>query len=543
MAALSDASPATPARSERWPTAAAALLLVLHAALAWLARPAGVLTMQDDAKYVLLGRALRSLSYRELWGTTGAWHAIYPPGFPAALAVWGTVVGERFDALILVNVVASVAALGLAFAIARKLAAPPVALGALAALALNPWLVERAGTLTSEPLFMLLGTLTVHRLLGAPVRARREWLVAVLASAAALTRLVGVTLLAGVGVEWLLARRWRAAALVTGLGAVTVGGWLLWSVNAPEQNVGVSYIADARFTGSHQPISPVVVVARRVARNVPAYLKSELPYRLAVPTVTGTIVDNAASSTLIAAGLATGLLVWWRRGRPVVLYLLAYAVLLAVWPWPESRFVQPLLPLLVPVLLAGLGWLAGRLRPRWGTPVAAGAAVLLAASGARATADQVARMRGCECGGRFPAASCVSVDQASYFAALADLAHRVPAGRNVLTIKAEPMAFYTGYRSPVVWPLLRSESSRFVERLRAAGVSHVLLASLQSSEPRVLAPRMLEHCSAFVTEGTYPPRAYLFRLVAPAEEGDGSSCRDLARYLEDSRTRDLERDP
>ena len=38
------------------------LLLAIHAVLAWIARQPGILTTQDDAIYVLLGRALHAIS-------------------------------------------------------------------------------------------------------------------------------------------------------------------------------------------------------------------------------------------------------------------------------------------------------------------------------------------------------------------------------------------------------------------------------------------------------------------------------------------------
>lgn len=42
------------------------LLLALHAVLAWIGRSPGILTRQDDARYLVLARALRHGQYRDL---------------------------------------------------------------------------------------------------------------------------------------------------------------------------------------------------------------------------------------------------------------------------------------------------------------------------------------------------------------------------------------------------------------------------------------------------------------------------------------------
>ena len=68
---------------------AAAALVLLHAVLCWLARPAGILTGQDDVEYLVLGQALREGSYHLLFRVDAQLHAQYPPGYPAMIAVWG----------------------------------------------------------------------------------------------------------------------------------------------------------------------------------------------------------------------------------------------------------------------------------------------------------------------------------------------------------------------------------------------------------------------------------------------------------------------
>ena len=76
--------------------AVVAALLVLHAALAWSGREIAVLTAQDDVRYMLLGTSLRGLSYRDLFLVGTPPHNVYPPGYPAFLAVWSVVASGSF---------------------------------------------------------------------------------------------------------------------------------------------------------------------------------------------------------------------------------------------------------------------------------------------------------------------------------------------------------------------------------------------------------------------------------------------------------------
>ena len=69
--------------------AAAGVLLTVHAILAWMHRVPGLTTEHDDAWYLVLARALRQFSYAELPIVGTPPHAMYPPGYPALLALFG----------------------------------------------------------------------------------------------------------------------------------------------------------------------------------------------------------------------------------------------------------------------------------------------------------------------------------------------------------------------------------------------------------------------------------------------------------------------
>ena len=54
-------------RSSRVLVGIVALAVGLHAVAAWLARAIGLLVTQDDARYILLARTLRSGAYHDLF--------------------------------------------------------------------------------------------------------------------------------------------------------------------------------------------------------------------------------------------------------------------------------------------------------------------------------------------------------------------------------------------------------------------------------------------------------------------------------------------
>ena len=139
------------------------------------------------------------------------------------------------------------AALWLMFDAVRRLWSPGLALLMLAMLVVNPGLVQLGGRIMSEAPYLALSCLV----LWIPTRTStdRTWVgVAFCAAAilAALTRSVGITLLAAVFVLWALDRRWRSLGAFSLAASLLVGSWLTWTALAPHEVHGaLSYVADA----------------------------------------------------------------------------------------------------------------------------------------------------------------------------------------------------------------------------------------------------------------------------------------------------------
>lgn len=519
-------------------------LLALHAALAWVGRPAGVATRQDDAVYLLLARSLREFGYQNLYYVNTPPHGLYPPGYPAMLAVWGGLFGDGFDGLALLSVLASTATLGLIYLVMRRLASPVVRLLVLAVLAVNPYLIQYGGDIASEAPYMLLSVLALWLLVRQDkVTTGTLVLVGVVAVAAALTRAVGAALLLALGIHWLLERRWRAAGLLTAASAVAVGGWLWWASRVPHAVAGHSYVADATHRADNKPPAGMgEILFERTVDNVPNYLAISLPYRLPIPTLPGTLVDNVLGALIVTLGLVAGVWLLWGKWRPAALYILAYGAVLAVWPWQVGRFLVPMLPLLVPAIVLGLGEALRGVRPAWSAPAMATLMLVLLGNGFTRTTGELRQKGGCERGLEFPSPTCVAPDQSSFFAALRYIRANLPSEAVLLTAKPEPLYYYTARRaSPTLPSRIRAES--LLPELYRTGTGYVLLGSLQAAEPTRLADALAANCRRIEPQEFFPPRTYLFRVLSQdAPDGEQAGCEAVAEYRRLNQGRNFEAD-
>lgn len=518
-------------------------VLVTHILVSWLARDTAITTRQDDATYVLLAESLRSLGYHDAFRPDSPLHNMYPPGYPALIALWGLPFGDAFDWLVALNVAFSAATLLLVFLTLRRFVAPWLAGIAVVPLAVSPGLVNFAGSVATEVPYAFFATLALY-LLSSSQLATKRWGWAVAAAVmAAMTRSIGVTLLAALFLHFALERQWKQLAVLSVSSALIVGGWLLWTIVSPEHFVGRSYVADAlagvRETGDGMRPN----LLRRVIRRIPVYFGENVPWAMGVPTVRGTPIDNVVSSLGLVGGLAAGLLLFWRHWRVAAIYLAAYFGLLFIWTFATDRFVVPLLPLLVPAVILGLAWAAGFRSRRVGFAVALATMLVLAGGGAARTLPAVRDGLECERGGTLPSGPCLRRDEASYFAALAWIRENTPEDAIILSAKPEPLYFYTGRKSPPVRRATSVEPENFLTHLRETGTDYILLGSLQATEVGRLPQRMKLHCEALAVEAFFPARTWLFRLRSSDEPTARDACDAIDRSIELNRNRRFGVDP
>ncbi|HET7457746.1 MAG TPA: glycosyltransferase family 39 protein [Gemmatimonadaceae bacterium] len=497
------------------------LLLVVHALLAWAGRAPGILTRQDDSRYLLLARALRHGTYRDLMWPGAPYHHMYPPGYPLLLAAWGALGGDRFGWLVLLQIALSVGALALAFDAARRAAGDTVALCALTILAVNPELLSWSGQIASEGALAFCFAAAVWG--ATALRPGRRQVVVVLAAALAapLMRTAGVVLPAAVVVAWLLERRYRDALVAALASAVVVVPLLVWTMRDPTLVPGSSYAADLVAAPGGQVVaggaaSMWSVLARRIAVNAMFYPTQAVPWLLPLPTVPGTIVDNVVGASLVVLALVAGVVRERRALLLGILALLASAALLLVWPYHVARYVAPLLPLLVPLLVAGAAGLGAAVgRARGATVAAAMATLVVAGTGvARTSAGITAAARCARDGAPLPDTRCLAADEASFFDAARFVRDSLPADARILSAKSEPLHLYAGRPTAPASVVVRLDSASFWRALGGMGVDYVLLGALQEDERPLLARHLAERCATLQLVRSFPPHTYLFRLPA-----------------------------
>ncbi len=541
----------SPATLERlfWPATLG--MLLLFAVLSWLARPSGISTAQDDAIYLFLARSLRAFGYHDIYYVDNPVHHMYPPGYPALLAVVGVAVGERIALLQALGIAAATGALALVAAVLRRLWSSAVALAVLAAQVVNPHLVGTGAKIGTDATYLLLSMLAIALLARRNPSPRILVAAGAMAIAAALTRSVGVALLAGIWAHWMLERRYAAAALFTAAGSVTVGAWLVWTAVAPEKHVGRSYIADAVFTAGQEVSFAMVLLARAVI-NLTKYFAYFIPNRIGIPPLPGPGsfevphvpvlgVLDLLIAVLVAVAVIVGLSIMWKRWRAAALYVLAYGVMLTFWPWSIGRFLNVLIPLLVAALLLGTSALAQRVRPGWGFPALAALALGLVLVGGVRSAKLIDQRNFCEWGSQLPPPECRRDEQGAFFNVLEHIKLRLPQEAVIVSAKPAPTYYFTQRKTIPHGRVLAQHPEDLMEFLRDEQARYVILSRIHPSDYNQMIGQLEPNCEALALEAAAEPHTYLFRVLDDGVVAqDGAACAALAAYREAGSPRNTE---
>lgn len=519
----------------------------MHAVLIWLVRVQTIGTGNDDAVYLLLGRALLRGSYRELFYIDHPIHSQYPPGYPVLLALVGAPLDGDLRLVIAANILLSCASLALLYEVVRRWSAPLATL-VVAVLAFSPSLVLSASRVQSEPMFMAALMLALWALRPS-ASERLRWVAIGAVVIATLTRSAGLAVVLAIFTHFLLARAWRHAAALAIISILTIAPWLLWTAIAPQQVAGRSYIADALLTMPSRDSSGVTARSRersevqkrsaverlartlrvRLRHNTRHYVTRGLPTRLAVPTVSNTPVDNVAWLLVMLIGAGAGLAAAWSRWRVAVLALLAYAGLLLVWPYAVSRFLIPMLPVFAALLLLGTWRIGARFVPRVSLLPVLVLAALLLIGGTQSTAAMVRNRSACTPAEQEDDGMCVTV--AVRYKGLAERVDALmPGSAPVFTTKEGTFFYHTGRPVVSVYPALGIPAERLAAYLRESGAGGIFLPHLRSDEVD-LGPPLAELCES-LTDARSPRDDVLILLVRDPRGDEQNACDAVARWRE-----------
>jgi hypothetical protein len=338
----------------------------------------------DNAGYLALAHSLtQGTGYTELWDPGLVPHTKYPPVLPLVLAGFMALgVQSWFTLKLLVAASAVSLAVLLAFLWVTERRGPVFGgLVAIPVLLSAGWLQASRWILT-EPLFLVftLGCLVAaERALGpeggeeVPPSARRALLLGVaglLGVLAFFTRSAGLPLVMALLAALLLARRFRAGAVLGGSFALLAGAWVFRGRRGGEG----AYQNEFWMANPYDPELGTIGIGGLLVRmweNLRLYVGEVLPREW---------WGAAELPWLLALGgiLLSGLAVagWIRRLRPrpgpAELFVPLYLGLILLWPqvWSGDRFLLPLYPFVL--FWAGeVIWDGVR---RWGRGAAAGAA-------------------------------------------------------------------------------------------------------------------------------------------------------------------------
>jgi hypothetical protein len=366
---------------------AGALAAVLLGGAAYRVIPGVCGVYHDDAIYVLSAKAMAAGQGYRLISLPGApLQTKYPVLYPAVLSlIWKA--SPRFpeNGLLLqsVSMLFGAAAVALAYLymvrfeyISRAGAAASTGL-----FATTPAVLYFATQTLSEMPFAALvvaGLWTLERLRSTDSASPREELLAgaILALSALCRTVGGVLPLLGIALLFRDGRRlrWVCAGI-----ALVILPWAIWSVAAmgaaqhdPITDYYIDYSGDwlslgrtgaikVLLTNSLLLIFGTATIAVDGIRPVITYLNW--------PPLSTSLAWLAVAAGVV--GWATIARQVYRR-RVLPSFLLGYAFVIAVWPWPPGRFLIPVLPFLVAYLIIGVSALFRTRAPRgWCAPAAA----------------------------------------------------------------------------------------------------------------------------------------------------------------------------
>ncbi|MGQ0766670.1 MAG: ArnT family glycosyltransferase [Gemmatimonadota bacterium] len=503
-------------------------IAVGHLVLVWLTRIPGVNWGEDDVGYLLLGQDLRSFHYRELQDVAAPTHARFPPGFPLFIAIFGLPFGDNIDWLLFLGALCTAISIVLVFDATRRVFGEAVGLLTAAVYAIGPASIIDAQRLASEPLFKLLVILGIWALTVRPHAAKFSNIGIFALLGAAMTRTAGVVLLPALILVLLLRREYRRAAVATGAIAAVVGGWMVWTLVAPEA-------ADRRLYTSVVGLRTEAIVehttlADRVIERLPYLLTEGIPRALAFFTVPGTSVDNAIWLAVLLVTGVTGLVLMIRRWPEAVLVAGAYGAILITYVYLLRRFIHPVAPFILAGMFAGTAWLANRWLPRLRVVALGTLALALSIGPARRAAAELRIAAACDRSDPANDTDCLDRDKRAYLR-LAYFVRDSTPPRSLLFGPNERGLYYHSHRLTINQDRgLKEDSTSLGPYLRGRGVTHVAAA--------VVGPRGWEGfrlvqkaCRDFDLLRGFDERAFLFSVRASRDSAATTdACSATARF-------------
>lgn len=511
------------------------VLIGLHLVLGWFLRSPGISWHEDDAIYINLGRELLKGGYAERWYVDAPTHALYPPGFPALLALANVTIGgsERvYSALVLMLSTASIA---LFYFAVRRHFGIAVAFFVTGLTVINAGALLDAGYILSEAPFRFWTTLTLWSASRENPRASHLAIAGASAVMAALTRTVGVAVIAGLTLHWLLERRWKAVALLV-VGSIPVGLWLLWTYVAPDTDARGVYLHEIMFgveeTSASTQRPAWIVLFTRMLPAAWLYVRSLIPGALSFFGVKHNPIDNVIWAVLAIITVPLGLRIAWQRWRLLVLVVACYGAVLLVWPWTFERFISPVSSLILVLIGAGVVQLVRNRAERVQVMALAAVASFFVVGSVQRVLPTWRSISACDRANPLESATCYTEDRRGLLQLAAFVRENTPPDAVFFTPKESAFFLHTGRRSVRDRRFSDIPGDSLGSLLRRNGVSYTVLTPIGVNR-RGRGTHIAEACREFETVASFDGDAVLLRLRdnGPIDHDD-ETCRSLAAWNE-----------
>jgi hypothetical protein len=399
-------------------------------------------------------------------------------------------------------------------------------------MALSPAMLWTGGSLYSEALFLLISTSALAMTLKADRTGERGAVLGAIALAllAFLTRTAGIALVVGIGV-WIWRRRKPAELMAYGLSsAVVMGGWFAYASAASPDPSARSYANDLADATATVRAGQLTQLTSRLWHNALNYTTQTLPTELSVPTIPGTLIDNWIWLLVQTALFAAGIVFLWRAWRAAAAYVLLYAGLLVLWPWPIARLLSPVIPLALLLLLLGAQRLTQRMSVRArGLAIGTLVAVLLFGA-ARGAIERIQKILPCDRANPYVSPGCYDAETRTIVAAATYVRLHTAPTDVVLASRPSSMQFLSGHLSEPALFLEQVPPGEAASALRARKIQHVLLTAVNPFERATLGGILLRSCTGFRVEAQFAPHAILLAPSSPDETG-ADACAVIAEFI------------
>jgi hypothetical protein len=269
----------------------------------------------------------------------------------------------------------------------------------------------------------------------------------------------------------------------------------------------------------------------RVEASV-AYLYRNIPSAFSVPTLEGTIADNVLWAVFLTAALLVGLYALWRKFPVVTLYLLGTAAVLTLYPFKMTRFIVPVVPLLLLAMAAGLVMLARRVSGRGSLLATSLLCLPLIVGGVNVDLRMINQSRQCETSDPWGPTLCSTPAQRGFFAAAAFARSGLPRDAVVVTVKEATFALLTDLRVQHPERVIRQDSINLIETMQANGVGYILVTPIHHSR---LSRLLLAECAQLEVVESFTDDTHILKIAAEQDHDSREACEVLRRVARDSR--------